>query len=104
MKNGLGLNSSARKRVIQIKSSSADVIMFSGSKDNQTSADTAENSRATGAMLYIFMNVLCNQPRQLYLSMLQNMRNELSGNIHKILSYRHHIQSMLIYNSYYGYY
>lgn len=79
MRYGSGLNSSARERVIQIKSSPADVIMFSGSKDNQTSADTVENSRATGAMSYVFIKVLCNQPRQSYLSMLQNMRNELSG-------------------------
>jgi hypothetical protein len=38
----------------QTKSSEADVIMFSGCKDNQTSADTAENNQSTGAMSYAF--------------------------------------------------
>jgi hypothetical protein len=38
----------------QTKSSEADVIMFSGCKDNQTSADTVENNQSTGAMSYAF--------------------------------------------------
>ena len=66
-----------RERVKQIKFSPADVIMFSGSKDNQTSADATENGQATGAMSYAFVKVLTLQPQQSYLSLLQNMRQEL---------------------------
>lgn len=68
-----------RERIKQIKFSPADIIMFSGSKDNQTSADATENGQATGAMSYAFVKVLSQQPQQSYLSMLQNMRQELSG-------------------------
>ncbi|SCW03439.1 LAFE_0G10440g1_1 [Lachancea fermentati] len=68
-----------RERIKQIKFSAADVIMFSGSKDNQTSADAVENGLATGAMSYAFVKVLSTQPQQSYLSMLQNMRYELSS-------------------------
>lgn len=41
-------------RVKQFKSSAADVIMFSGCKDEQTSADAFEAGRSTGAMSYAF--------------------------------------------------
>lgn len=34
--------------------SPADVIMFSGCKDSQTSADAVEDGKATGAMSYAF--------------------------------------------------
>ncbi|AET41570.1 Ca(2+)-dependent cysteine protease MCA1 Ecym_8291 [Eremothecium cymbalariae DBVPG len=67
------------ERVRQIKFSPADVIMFSGSKDNQTSADTVEGGMATGAMSYAFVQVLTQQPQQSYLSLLQNMRQELQS-------------------------
>ncbi|SCU82879.1 LADA_0C08460g1_1 [Lachancea dasiensis] len=65
--------------VRQIKFSPADIIMISGSKDNQTSADAVENGQATGAMSHAFVKVLSTQPQQTYLSLLQNMRSELSG-------------------------
>ncbi|EDO15519.1 hypothetical protein Kpol_479p7 [Vanderwaltozyma polyspora DSM 70294] len=61
----------------QVKSSPADIIMFSGSKDNQTSADAIENGFATGAMSYAFIKVLSAQPQQSYLTMLQSMRQEM---------------------------
>ncbi|AAS51654.1 ADL266Cp [Eremothecium gossypii ATCC 10895] len=67
------------ERVRQTKFSPADVIMFSGSKDNQTSADAVENGVATGAMSYSFVKVMSQQPQQTYLSLLQNMRTELKG-------------------------
>lgn len=40
--------------------SPADVIMFSGCKDSQTSADAVEDGKATGAMSYAFTSK-CNQ-------------------------------------------
>ena len=75
-----GMNNNVdRERVIQIKYSAADVVMFSGSKDNQTSADAIEDGKNTGAMSYAFIKCLTLQPLQSYLSLLQNMRQELSG-------------------------
>ncbi|CAG8566839.1 1211_t:CDS:2, partial [Acaulospora colombiana] len=41
-----------RRKNIETKSSPADVIMFSGCKDEQTSADANESGFATGAMSY----------------------------------------------------
>lgn len=77
-KNRMG-GSYNREQVIQMKFSPADVIMLSGSKDNQTSADATEAGQATGAMSYSFVKVLSMQPQQSYLSLLNNMRAELSG-------------------------
>ncbi|CCF59241.1 hypothetical protein KAFR_0G02070 [Kazachstania africana CBS 2517] len=68
-----------RDRVKQIKFSAADVIMLSGSKDDQTSADAVEDGQNIGAMSYAFIKVLNLQPQQSYLSLLQNMRQELRG-------------------------
>lgn len=72
-------NNVDKERVRQFKFSSADVIMFSGSKDDQTSADAVEDGKNIGAMSWAFINVLSQQPQQSYLSLLQNMRQELSG-------------------------
>lgn len=52
-KNLMG-KKSVDERVKKFKSSEADVIMFSGCKDNQTSADAMENGKSTGAMSYAF--------------------------------------------------
>lgn len=58
----IGKNIMGRKsvddRVKQFKSSESDVIMFSGCKDNQTSADAMENGASTGAMSYAFTSKL----------------------------------------------
>ncbi|KAK9480532.1 caspase domain-containing protein [Lipomyces japonicus] len=64
----------AAEKTRRTKTSPADVIMFSGCKDSQTSADTTENGMATGAMSYAFIAVLGQNPTQSYLSLLQNMR------------------------------
>ncbi|KAL3235338.1 Metacaspase-1 [Nakaseomyces bracarensis] len=68
-----------RERVRQIKFSPADVIMFSGSKDNQTSADTFDDGQNIGAMSHAFLKVMNSQPQQSYLTLLQNMRQELAA-------------------------
>lgn len=49
----MGRNSEAAERTKQTRTSPADVIMWSGCKDSQTSADTNEAGRATGAMSYV---------------------------------------------------
>lgn len=78
--------------------SPADVIMFSGCKDSQTSADAVEDGKATGAMSYAFTSeciysVLCcsalytnmgpalatlrQDPKQSYHALLNNIRDIL---------------------------
>lgn len=65
---------STRQAVIQAKFSPADVILISGCKDDQTSADARENGQLTGAMSWSFITTLQQQPNQLYLLLLNNMR------------------------------
>ncbi|EIW70281.1 hypothetical protein TREMEDRAFT_68589 [Tremella mesenterica DSM 1558] len=57
----------------------ADVIMFSGCLDSQTSADTQEAGRATGAMSYAFIAALTKYPKQSYQQLLCTIREELEG-------------------------
>jgi len=61
------------------KTSPADVIQWSGSKDVQTSADTVEGGEATGAMSYAFINALKGNPQQSYQELLNSIRDELEG-------------------------
>ncbi|CAM9023681.1 unnamed protein product [Wickerhamomyces anomalus] len=74
-----GSNSQAYEKTKRTKTSPADVVMFSGSKDDQTSADASENGVPTGAMSYAFCKILNNTPHQTYLSLLQNMRQIMTG-------------------------
>lgn len=76
---GGGSNSEAFEKTKRTKTSPADVVMFSGSKDDQTSADSSENGVPTGAMSYAFCKIMGNTPQQTYLSLLQNMRQIMSG-------------------------
>ncbi|KAG5440066.1 hypothetical protein PCK2_000578 [Pneumocystis canis] len=59
------------------KASHAEVIMFSGCKDSQTSVDTCIRNQATGAMSWAFRNALTKIPNQTYLQLLNSIRNEL---------------------------
>ncbi|KAK4136192.1 hypothetical protein BT67DRAFT_491658 [Trichocladium antarcticum] len=67
----------AYARTLAIKSSSADVVMFSGSKDDQTSADATIASQATGAMSWAFITALKKNPQQSYVQLLNSIRDEL---------------------------
>lgn len=61
----------------QSKMSPADVIMFSGCRDDQTSADANEAGTFTGAMSWAFLGAMAQlQPNQqyTYLSLLQSVR------------------------------
>ncbi|KAI9491696.1 peptidase C14, caspase domain-containing protein [Zychaea mexicana] len=58
-------------------SSAADVIMFSGCKDDQTSADASEAGKATGAMSYAFTTTLRENPHQSYQELLNSVRDIL---------------------------
>ncbi|CAG8495706.1 5122_t:CDS:2 [Dentiscutata erythropus] len=61
-----------RRKNLETKSSPADVIMFSGCKDEQTSADASEGGSATGAMSHALITT-----DQTYLSLLNNIRDIL---------------------------
>ncbi|KDN46819.1 hypothetical protein K437DRAFT_256096 [Tilletiaria anomala UBC 951] len=63
----------------QTKSSGADVVMLSGCKDSQTSADTVEAHKATGAMSWAFIKVLTTYPQLTYLQLLNCTRDELAA-------------------------
>jgi hypothetical protein len=67
----------AHARAMATKTSPADVIMFSGSKDDQTSADATIASQATGAMSWAFITALKKNPQQSYVQLLNSIRDEL---------------------------
>lgn len=68
----------AYERTKQTKTSPADVIMWSGSKDEQTSQDANINGQATGAMSWAFINALKKNPKQSYVQLLNSIRDELA--------------------------
>jgi hypothetical protein len=59
------------------RTSPADVIMWSGSKDDQTSADATINSKATGAMSWAFISAMKANPQQSYVELLNSIRDIL---------------------------
>ncbi|RYC55073.1 hypothetical protein CHU98_g11135 [Xylaria longipes] len=68
----------AHNRAMATKTSAADVIMLSGSKDDQTSADATIASQATGAMSWAFITALKKKPQQSYVQLLNSIRDELA--------------------------
>ncbi|CAG8630689.1 6729_t:CDS:2, partial [Scutellospora calospora] len=66
-----------RRKNLQTKSSPADVIMFSGCKDEQTSADAFEGGATTGAMSYALITTLKMDSNQTYQSLLNHIRDIL---------------------------
>lgn len=91
-KSLLGGNKNAMEKTRQTRTSPADVIMWSGCKDSQTSADTSEAGKATGAMSYVsgvarmrsthpqaFIAAMTKNPQQSYVSLLRSIRDELRG-------------------------
>ncbi|KEZ41455.1 hypothetical protein SAPIO_CDS7593 [Scedosporium apiospermum] len=69
----------AYNKTLRTKTSPADVIMWSGSKDSQTSADATINSQATGAMSWAFMTALDKKPQQSYVELLNSIRDLLEA-------------------------
>ena len=53
LKTATGNEKRANERAKRTKTSSADVISWSGCKDSQTSADAVEAGAATGAMSFV---------------------------------------------------
>lgn len=54
-----------------------DVWMFSGCRDDQTSADTSFNGQASGAMSWAFIQTMARSPQQSYVQVLQSTRGLL---------------------------
>ncbi|KAL2852682.1 caspase domain-containing protein [Aspergillus pseudodeflectus] len=73
------IGDSARQRTMRTKTSPADVVMFSGSKDDQTSADTFQDGEARGALSWAFIKVLQRNPHLSYVQLLNLIRAELEG-------------------------
>lgn len=71
----------AHEQTIRTKTSPADVILWSGSKDDQTSADATIASKATGAMSWAFITALRENQKQgteqTYLELLNSIRDIL---------------------------
>ncbi|KAL8978429.1 MAG: hypothetical protein Q9205_005974 [Flavoplaca limonia] len=63
----------------QTKTSPADVVMWSGSKDTQTSQDAQIAGQATGAMSWAFITALKKNPQQSYVQLLNSIRDELES-------------------------
>ncbi|ORX71409.1 peptidase C14 [Linderina pennispora] len=67
------------ERARRNKSSLGDVIMFSGCKDDQTSADAkAEDLSFTGALSHALISSMNAKPRQTYVELLQDIRRRLA--------------------------
>lgn len=69
----------AYEKTVRTKTSPADVIMWSGSKDSQTSADATIASKATGAMSYAFISAIQQNPQQSYVQLLNSIREVLES-------------------------
>ncbi|CAD6979157.1 unnamed protein product [Tilletia controversa] len=63
----------------QNRASGADVVMLSGCKDSQTSADATEAGKATGAMSWAFVKVLTEFPQLTYQQLLNATRDALAA-------------------------
>ncbi|CAG8554385.1 2454_t:CDS:2 [Funneliformis caledonium] len=68
-----------RFKNIETKSSPADIIMFSGCKDTQTSADAQEAGEATGAMSHALVKSLKKNPHPTYQELLNSIRDVLKA-------------------------
>lgn len=73
----------AQEITIRTRSSGADVVMFSGCKDSETSADTYEAHKATGALSHAWVTVFDKWPAMTYLQLLNALRDELVERFHQ---------------------
>ncbi|KAI5819877.1 peptidase C14, caspase domain-containing protein [Pyronema omphalodes] len=63
------------ERNMRTKFSPADVVMFSGCRDDQMSSDTIENRQNTGVLTWAFLQYLSNHPTATYKELLNGIRN-----------------------------
>lgn len=72
-----GGDSGAQAKAEATRTTDADVIMFSGCQDNQTSADASIGGEATGAMSYALIRALKEDKNMDYNHLLRRMREIL---------------------------
>ncbi|RIA97433.1 caspase domain-containing protein [Glomus cerebriforme] len=77
LKNAATEHQKLRRKNIETRGSPADVIMFSGCKDAQTSADAQEAGEATGAMSYALIKALKSNKHPTYQELLNSIRDIL---------------------------
>ncbi|EIW80781.1 peptidase C14, partial [Coniophora puteana RWD-64-598 SS2] len=84
----------------EYKSSPADVISFTGCRDDQTSADTTQGGDAVGAMSWAFRESLSENKDQSYQDLLNSVRGLLKDNYKQTpqLSSSHRIVRSLRYH------
>ncbi|KAK0201273.1 peptidase C14, caspase domain-containing protein [Desarmillaria ectypa] len=82
---------------ISRRSTPADVITWSGSKDGQTSADTFHGGVAVGAMSWAFIQSLTKNQNQSYQGLLHSIRKILQPEYSQVpqLGSSHHIDTNL---------
>jgi metacaspase-1 len=73
-----GGDSAARAKAVSTRTTDADVIMFSGCQDSQTSADACIGGEATGAMSYALIKSLKENKSMDYTHLLSRMRQILT--------------------------
>ena len=73
-KSAVGSNRKAEAYAKATRTSSADVISWSGCKDSQTSADTVEAGQSTGAMSFAFIDSINTNSQQTYQQLLNSIR------------------------------
>ncbi|KAF9205291.1 Ca(2+)-dependent cysteine protease [Haplosporangium sp. Z 27] len=70
-------------RQVRLKAAKADVIMFSGCQDDQTSADVSimrgTSKSSNGAMTHAFTSCIREHPDQSYVEMLAHLRQNMKG-------------------------
>jgi metacaspase-1 len=95
----LTVGKAAQEKARRTKTSPADVIQFSGCKDNQTSADAVEKGEATGAMSWAFREVLNKTPHISYHQLLVSVRDLLAGKYQQkpVLSCSHPLDTNLLF-------
>ena len=76
-KQGGGGDAGASAKTVATRTTEADVIMFSGCQDSQTSADAHIGGEATGAMSYALIKALNENKSQDYNHLLKRMREIL---------------------------
>lgn len=63
------------ERNMTTKSSPADVVMFSGCRDDQMSSDAVENRQNTGVLTWAFLKYLSGHPNASYKELLNGIRD-----------------------------
>lgn len=70
--------SNTNSPLLHAKESRGDVVLFSGCRDDQTSADTTVGLVSGGAMTNAFIQTISKYPQSTYIQLLYRMRSYLT--------------------------